>query len=262
MFPYVAAISLLLALGIAGLKLPAPLVALPMFVFSIAAPFLYIIPQYDHPPRVERLPESAAPADVRWGDIRLIGQELPSPRRWSPGDEIPLTLYWQPLQASSELHALFISLVDAEGEALATIDSFPGWGSLPTTWWQPGAIYQDDYILQIPQDAAGFSALQLHIGWYPFPDGANIQPLLKSGEPTAAYTVPLGAFVDVGSQVTLEADATEDGTSIWRRHPPQCLAFQRWAYSGAGMATDAGDRGRSARLRHRAAGTLPAQRAL
>ncbi len=33
-------------------------------------------------------------------------------------------------------------------------------------WWEPGAIYQDDCILQIPQDAQGFSAVQLHIGWY------------------------------------------------------------------------------------------------
>ena len=232
-----------------------------MFVFSIAAPFLYIIPQYDHPPQVERLPESAAPADVRWGDIRLIGQEAPSPRRWSPGDEVPLTLYWQPLQASSELHALFISLVDAEGEALATIDSFPGWGSLPTTWWRPGVIYQDDYILQIPAEARGFSAVQLHIGWYPFPDGANIQPLLKSGEPTAAYTVPLGAFVDVGSQETLEADATEDGTvfgdairlKAWRFRDGHILELE-WQLT----REIAGD---LRVFRHCAAGTLPAQRA-
>jgi len=212
MFPYIAAISLLLALGLSGLKLPAPLISAPMCLFSIAAPFLYIIPQYDHPPQVERLPVSAVPVEARWGDIRLIGQEIPSPRRWTPGDEIPLTLYWQPLQATRELHALFISLIDAEGEALASIDSFPGWGSLPTTWWQPGVIYKDDYILQIPAEAQGFSAVQLHIGWYPFPDGADIQPLLNSGETIAAYTVPLGAFVDVGSQETLDADAIEDGT--------------------------------------------------
>lgn len=212
MFPYIAAISLLLALGIAALKLPAPLVALPMFAFSIAAPFLYIIPQYDHPPQLERLPETAASASVRWGDISLVGAELPAPARWSPGDEIPLTLYWRPLQATDAPHALFISLITADGEALATIDSFPGWGTLPTTWWEAGVIYQDDYILQIPPDAAGFSDALLHIGWYPYPDGADIPPQLESGERLEAYTIPVGAFVDAQSQETLPAEATNDGT--------------------------------------------------
>ncbi|MCY3865335.1 MAG: glycosyltransferase family 39 protein, partial [Chloroflexi bacterium] len=211
MFPYIAAISLLLGLGIAALRLPAPLIAIPMCVFSIAAPHLYIIPAYDHPPVVERLPASAQPADLRWGDISLVGYALPAPARWTPGDEIPLTLYWQPLKASDAPHALFISLITAEGEALATIDSFPGWGALPTIWWRPAAIYRDDYILQIPQDAIGFSDARLHIGWYPYPDGADIPPLLASGERADAYTIPIGAFVDVDSQETLTENATNDG---------------------------------------------------
>ncbi len=212
LFPYVTSISLLLALGLRALRIPAPLVAAPMFAFCIAAPFLYIIPQYDHPPQLERLPASAASASVRWGDISLVGAEFPAPARWAPGDEIPLSLYWKPLQATEAPHALFISLITADGEALATIDSFPGWGSLPTTWWEAGAIYQDDYILQIPKDAEGLSDVRLHIGWYPYPDGADIPPLLESGERVEAYTIPAGAFVDVNSPQTLPADATEDGT--------------------------------------------------
>ena len=212
LFPYVTSISILLALGLRALRIPAPLIAAPMFAFCIAAPFLYIIPQYDHPPRLERLPESADSASVRWGDISLVGYELPAPARWTPGDEIPLTLYWRPLQATDAPHALFISLITSDGEALATIDSFPGWGALPTIWWRPGAIYKDDYILQIPPDAKGISDVQLHIGWYPYPDGADIPPLLASGERIAAYTIPIGAFVDVDSQESLTADATNDGT--------------------------------------------------
>ncbi len=212
MFPYIAAISLLLGTGIAAL-LPSPaLIAIPMFIFSIAAPILYIIPQYDHPPPVERLPDTSIKRYARWDDITIIGYEAPAPARWSPGDNISLTLFWQPLKASSEAHALFITLIDEAGEALATIDSFPGWGSLPTTWWQPAVIYQDDYIVQIPADAAGIFSLQLHLGWYPFPDGAAIQPLLKSGEPAGAYTIPLGALVDVDSLEMLDAAATQAST--------------------------------------------------
>ena len=192
LFPVIGAISLLMALGIHTLRIPAPLIALPMMVFAIAAPFAYIIPHYDHPPRLDRLPDAASASDIRWGDITLIGYDLPEPARWSPGDEIPLTLYWRPLKATDVPQALFISLITAEGAALATIDSFPGWGTLPTTWWRADVIYRDDYILQIPAEAEGFSNVRLHIGWYIYPDGANIQPLLGSGEPAGAFTIPDG----------------------------------------------------------------------
>lgn len=211
LFPYITSISILLALGLRVLRVPTLLVVLPMFAFSIAAPLLYIIPQYDHPPQVERLPDTAAETYIRWDDITLVGHELPAPARWSPGDEIPLTLYWQPLKATEAPHALFISLINADGEALATIDAFPGWGALPTTWWEADAIYQDDYILQIPTDAEGFSTVRLHIGWYPFPDGAVIRPQLESGEPMRAYTIPIGAFIDGETSESLGADATKDG---------------------------------------------------
>lgn len=226
LFPYSIAIGILLALGTRALRVPAALIVLPMFAFSIAAPFAYIMPQYDHPPVVERIPDSAAAATVRWGDITLVGYEAPAESRWSPGDEIPLTLYWRPLEATEEPHALFISLIDADGAALATIDSFPGWGTLPTTWWQPAVIYKDDYIVQIPEDARGVSNVQLHIGWYRFPGGANIQPALASGEPAVAFTIPIGAFVNPESQQTLGAEAIKDGSIFG-----EAIRLDAWRFS-------------------------------
>ncbi len=226
LFPYSIAIGILLALGIRALRVPAALIVLPMFAFSIAAPFAYIMPQYDHPPPVKRLPDSAVETTIRWGDITLVGYEAPTEARWSPGDEIPLTLYWQPLKATDELQALFISLINADGAALATIDSFPGWGTLPTTWWQRAVIYKDDYILQIPEEAQGASNVRLHIGWYPFPGGANIQPALGSGEPADAFTIPIGAFVNPDSKQTLEAGAIKDGAVFG-----EAIRLDAWRFS-------------------------------
>ena len=212
LFPYITSISLLLAMGLYALRIPALLVAVLLFLFTVAAPIVYIMPNYDHPPIVDKLPAHAIETSVRWDDIRLVGYELPPPQRWSAGDEIPLTLYWQPLAQSTELQALFLTLLDADEKAITTIDTFPGWGSFPTMWWVPGQIYSDDYILQIPKDAQGFSAVQLHIGWYPFPDGSDIQPVQESGEQTAASTLPLGAFVGGEPVRSLGADARADGT--------------------------------------------------
>ncbi|MYD11144.1 MAG: hypothetical protein F4X02_14015 [Chloroflexi bacterium] len=212
LFPYITSISLLLALGLVTLRIPPLVIALPMFLFAAIAPIVYIAPNYDHPPVVDQLPADALPTQVRWGDTSLVGYHLPAPRRWTAGDEIPVTLYWQPLAQTQDLQALFLTLLNADGEAIATVDTFPGWGSLPTTWWQPGQIYKDDYILQIPKDAPGFSTMQLHIGWYPFPDGSDIRPLLESGEEAASFILPLGAFVSGADLHLLGDDATSQGT--------------------------------------------------
>lgn len=212
LFPFSTSISVLLALGLYALRIPTPIVAAPLFLFALLCPFLYIMPQYDHPPTVVKIPESATGTFARWEDITLIGYEIPKPRRWSAGDEIPFTLYWQPLAQSSEPQALFLTLIDADGMAVTTIDTFPGWGTLPTTWWEPGAIYRDDYILQIPKDVEGFSSVQLHIGWSDLADRIDIMPVLETGEETAAFTLPIGALVADDKERELGSGATAGGT--------------------------------------------------
>ena len=212
MFPYIAAISTLMAMGLTALRIPPLLIIAPMLIFSVIAPFRYIIPTYDHPPQVAQVPPSAILTFAQWDDVTLIGHEVPPPQRWSGGDQIPITLYWRPLAQSEHLLALFITLLDRDGRALATIDSFPGWGTLPTTWWQPDAIYRDDYILQIPEDAMGFSPLRLHIGWHAWPDGSNIKPTLENGAMESSYFIPVGALVARPDAPRIPDDATADGT--------------------------------------------------
>lgn len=212
LFPYIASISILMAMGLSALRIPVLLITLPMMSFSLIAPFVYIMPNYDHPPQAARLPETAVHAFAQWEDITLIGYEVPPSQRWSGGDEIPITLYWRPLAASDTLQALFISLIDSQGDALATLDSFPGWGTLPTTWWQADTIYRDDYILQIPHDAAGFSTVQLHIGWYDYPDGSDILPILENGEKALAYTIPIGTYVNSNTDQTIPSASVSNGT--------------------------------------------------
>ena len=53
-FPYIVAYSLLMAMGLRALKIPAWLIALPMLGFALYAPFAYILPAYDHPATVEQ----------------------------------------------------------------------------------------------------------------------------------------------------------------------------------------------------------------
>ena len=104
--------------------------------------------------------------------------------------------------------------LQADGEAIATIDTFPGWGTLPTTWWQPGKIFRDDYILQIPRNARAYTAVMLHIGWYAYPDGSDMRPLLETGQEADSFTLPLGALVAGSQWQELGTDAIANGTTF------------------------------------------------
>lgn len=217
-FPYIVAYSVLMAMGLSALRIPAWLIGLPMLGFAIVAPFAYILPEYDHPPQVETLPETATQTFAQWDDITLIGYEIETGKRLSNKSEIPITLYWRPLAQSDEPLAFFVSLINEQGEAIATLDSFPGWGTLPPTGWQPNTIYQDDLVLQILEGEDGFSEVQLQIGWYRYPTGGNIRPILEDGQEGNTYTIPFGVYIngETGQAITDNpiADNTVFGDSI------------------------------------------------
>lgn len=191
LFPYITAISLLLALGIHALRIPKLLIIAPILVFSLVAPLIYIMPNYDHPPAVARLPAAAKPSNARWGDLRLSAYELPERRTWRAGDEIPITLYWRAEAQSPLAYALVLSLVDEAGDALDRIETWPGWGTMPHPWMALDTDYRDDYIMRIPADAPA-TELYLDIDWYVFPDGPDLEAELETGEALESWRLGLG----------------------------------------------------------------------
>jgi hypothetical protein len=62
---------------------------------------------------------------------------------------VPITLYFQADQALRQDYQLFIQLLDEAGAEVANLTTHPGWGRLPTTLWQPGAIYADSYLVPV-----------------------------------------------------------------------------------------------------------------
>lgn len=192
LFPYISSASILLALGIHTLRIPKLLIIAPMFAFSLCAPIAYIIPNYDHPPAVERLPASAARADVRWGDLRLSAYELPSRQSWRPGAEIPVTFFWRAEAQSPLAYALVLSLVDEAGVVISRIETWPGWGTMPHPWMTLDTDYRDEYIIEIPTDAAAAAELALEIRWYVFPDGPELAARLESGAELESLRLQLG----------------------------------------------------------------------
>ena len=194
LFPYITSASFLLALGLSVWRIPPLAVALPLLAFSALAPFIYIMPNYDHPPALAQLPETATPVNVQWEDIRLTAYEIPPRRQWAAGEQIPLAFYWRSQAHSPLAYALVLSLLDSQGQTLARFESWPGWGTMPHPWMRLDTDYQDDYVMRIPADAADTSELQLEIRWYVFPDGPELPAALETGETLEGWRLSLGSL--------------------------------------------------------------------
>ncbi|MGQ9493541.1 MAG: hypothetical protein ACUVR2_07240 [Anaerolineae bacterium] len=105
------------------------------------------------------------PMQVNFGDrIALVGYQL-NQRAVKRGDTIRLTLYWQALQRMHENYSVFIHLISESGERAAQIDSWPQHGKAPTSSWQPDAVMQDEYELNVPTNAP-IGVYSIHIGLY------------------------------------------------------------------------------------------------
>ena len=190
-FPAIAVWSLLLALGLDG-WLPRPwgrwavgAFATFLLTLSIAAPIVWIPPVYATP---EPLSDQAVaaieqPVDVRFDQaMRLIGVEVEQ-EAVQPGDQVDVTLYWEALAATNKDYTVFVHLL-GEGELLvAQRDTYPGLGTLSTTWLEPGFRWADHYVLEIPPSAFAPNVTQLAIGLYHAPTDQRLPAYAADGSP-------------------------------------------------------------------------------
>lgn len=202
LFPYVAATSTLLALGLLRfaalvtrrwLQISIALVT-ALALFAAVVPFATIAPAYATPQTITALPASAQPVYARFGDVALIGYETID-QRYEPGDYVPLTVYWQVLAPSERDLSLYLHAVDDQGDVIGRIDSFPGAGRLRTTTWQPDTIYADSYRIPLAQDAEGRSRLRVQVGWWHYESGDVVQPVDANGTPLESVMLDIGGFV-------------------------------------------------------------------
>ncbi len=217
LFPYVAAISTLLAVGLANLTplpplhsmekertiIPASLAVGILAGLALDVPLASIAPQYTPPEPLAALPASPRQVYARFGEVALIGYETPD-QRYQPGDTVPVTLYWQVLKRSTNDLSLFLNAVIGAGTVIGKVDSYPGAGRLRTTTWEPGAIYADTYDIPLHDDASGRSTLRVQVGWWSYPSQELIEPLDANGQPLTSVLLDAGAFIGRGTQSLAE----------------------------------------------------------
>jgi hypothetical protein len=122
----------------------------------------------------------------RW--FALSGATLPATMRG--GDELPLQLQWDSLEATPTDYTVFVHVVGPDGQNVAQQDWQPLQNYAPTHLWSKGLRLVDDrYAIQLPADLAP-GTYEVRAGMY---TDAGRLPVTRSGEPAGDYAV-VGTF--------------------------------------------------------------------
>ena len=203
-FGAIAGISSLLAIGWASLapgragRALAIIFPTSLLVPAALFPWTVIAPAYARPPR---LPPTAIqpthPLDA-WlgGDIRLLGADIhPDPGDVRPGTDLEIALYLTSTRPITRDYTLFVKLLDFRQREVIGLDTYPGRGAWPTSFWQPGEVIIDRYHLHVPAAIAAPGVYRLAVGMYwrptmtPLPVRAGEGPPLGGAFPIAPVVV-------------------------------------------------------------------------
>jgi hypothetical protein len=211
LFPFIAAISMLLSLGIATVgeymlrkrAMWMSWVWVPVAVFAVSVPFTTLLPVYASPQPMTQLPADVNQVFARFGDVSLIGYSV-ADRRYYPGEQVLVTLYWRVDAVSTLDYSLFVHATQADGSVIGKVDSYPGGGRLRTSTWQAGAIYADTYGLPLAAvDEA--SQMRLQVGWWNFTTGERIQAVDGDGQALESVMLDSGGYAPADFVQTLSA---------------------------------------------------------
>lgn len=148
---------------------------------------IHIRARRNDPFRAVELPDTVTPINVRFGEaIILAGMELPERDTWSPGELIPLILYWQADGVIAERYKVFVHLVGesinpATGNTIwGQFDQEPRGGEAATTGWRLGEVIEDGYLIPIWEGAPP-GRYTLQVGLYQLLDGQRLTAFDEQG---------------------------------------------------------------------------------
>ncbi len=140
--------------------------------------------------------EIAQESGTHFGEhIRLLGYSYDD-QRLAPGEVLNLTLFWRAEAPADNYWSVFAHLISPDGTLLAQDDKVPYDGVYPPNRWWPGQIVDDDFSIQIPQDAVA-GEYHVQIGMYDWQTGERLNLFSPSGEPLPNNQVRLDAPVTI-----------------------------------------------------------------
>lgn len=190
MFSALASIGALMALGLVQWmpinyrRVGVGLLALALFAVAAVTPFLVIGPAYARPQPLSatKIENIRNRLDVVFGErIRLFGYRVDEDSIL-PGETLPVTLYWEALAPNERDYSVFVHLLAEHDLVIAQRDTYPGRGMWPTTEWNPGEIFADTVVLEVPQTAYTPSRAQIEVGIYDFDTGERLTAVGDDGQ--------------------------------------------------------------------------------
>ncbi len=151
------------------------------------AAFVYYEDEQEHLQEIAANPTASVRTSpdlpVQFGtEISLDGFELTN-STLTRGEAVAFILYWRAIKKIDEDYTVFVHLVDAEGNLIASVDSQPKRGSVPTSTWAPGALIVDAIVLPIDVTLPASENLRVRIGLYLPSTGERLAILNARGEP-------------------------------------------------------------------------------
>ncbi len=113
------------------------------------------------------------------GLVKFLGYDLER-TEYSPGEAVPLTLYWRALQPMDTSYTVFTHLIDEENRIWGQQDNVPKQGQHPTTLWIEGEVVTDRYDITVDPDAPPGEYV-IEIGLYDAATGDRLPVLDQQG---------------------------------------------------------------------------------
>ncbi len=96
--------------------------------------------------------------------ISLLGVDLPQ-TTVSPGQKVPLVLYWRSKGSVDTSYTVFVHLLDEQGRVQGQEDRLPARGRAPTSGWVEGQIVVDEYEVSLSEEAPP-GTYRVEVGMY------------------------------------------------------------------------------------------------
>ncbi|MEZ4767134.1 MAG: glycosyltransferase family 39 protein [Caldilineales bacterium] len=168
--------------------------AAALALIALAVPLTTLLPAYRPDPPIAALPPDAVALNHECGDgIVLAGYRL-NGDTVRPGQPLDITLYWQASKSQTTNLDLSLNAYGYRDENVAKLDTWPGGGLRPTSFWEPGVLYADGWRIATNPASASPTTMKLGVSW----DTDLLDPAKSS---------PVVCYVDGKSQKAVVLDA-------------------------------------------------------
>jgi len=130
------------------------------------------------------LPGDVQPENMQSADVgeqfQYLGYDLRGEGP-SPGDRLPLVLYWRATEPITDDLSIFVHLLDPAGQLMWQDDGAANHGDRPTWTWAPGETIIDPHTVDLPQGLPEGDYV-LTAGLYDWRTGARLPVTNQSGQ--------------------------------------------------------------------------------